>query len=806
MKKAIRSKIVTEDLNVGLNKVEIQRNKSLYEGMQVNASSLLGLLVVKTKADLLALREELLITKSVFVQDDQTIYTYDKPTKQWITDYNGLRVIDTTADLANIPNSYKLAYNLQDGLFYSKQGDEPWLANGTMLMVVENGENLDTLPDGITIVIDKSTGELYHKTPANTWEQIVFDTEGDPVVVVDTVDLLPKNPTITTAVVRDIKRGGWFMYDASKANTNDNGLIFNGWVRQFSGPVSAYWYDAKGDGITDDSAALNSAFKNASVYLPKGVYKCLGPITVINNLELLGNGSELKFESVGGLAFTGGIANAPLPVGAIAKYSLTISCDNRGFSTGDYILLVDTNKMFGKLSIAPAQVIKIAGLDGSLGLKLKDNVLTTYKNANVYKLLPIKINLSDLVISVATSSQEALICTNVVDSTLTNVKIVNTGNNTVELNTCGNFKFVSSELYSTRKNCSLAKCSNIKFINSLLSGTTNIEVESSECITTSIGVYSSTFVASTSSILTNGSSINLIIKDSTINGQIIASGQDLLIDSSTILSNTSCVKFTKIVGGEFKFLNSKFIALSKSLVNSFITYSDSKTITSDSITQVDYVEYNITDCVFEDTQESSIALLEAIGINKPNEVVKSSVYVNNVVYKGKGTKLESAVRLLGAFSNVYLLGINTPSAICSLKNMSTNNSSVISQWTNKYVDIDAFYTDAIYLSSGKYGYNLTPEYSELSKSSSQGYYLVIESSTKLFTDCQAHGKDVLFTQKGDDSSIQGKLIEYVINSKRVLDVTYASAGAPSKTTVTDLYTKLRGPIRIINKNVNGGVL
>lgn len=53
-----------------------------------------------------------------------------------------------------------------------------------------------------------------------------------------------------TAIVADSLRGGTFIYDSTKSAINDGGIVFNGWVRQYTGTIFLEWFGAIGDCTT----------------------------------------------------------------------------------------------------------------------------------------------------------------------------------------------------------------------------------------------------------------------------------------------------------------------------------------------------------------------------------------------------------------------------------------------------------------------------------------------------------------------------------------------------------------------------
>jgi len=123
----------------------------------------------------------------------------------------------------------------------------------------------------------------------------------DITVAVDTINDFPLDASDgDTVIVRDLNRGGTFIYYSSKVAEHNDGTNFNGWIRQYDGPVNVKWFGAVGDGITDDTIAIQNAINYIntfdSVFLPSGQYNISSPL-LLKSKGIIGAGTESVLKS-----------------------------------------------------------------------------------------------------------------------------------------------------------------------------------------------------------------------------------------------------------------------------------------------------------------------------------------------------------------------------------------------------------------------------------------------------------------------------------------------------------------------------
>ncbi len=113
-------------------------------------------------------------------------------------------------------------------------------------------------------------------------------TSDQIVVAVETIEDFPASPEIgDTVIVKDLNRGGTFIYDDTQSAVNNGGTVFDGWVRQYSGAVNVKWFGAS---IlrTDNNVPIQLALSSFNVVVTDKEYVTEATIVIASGKKLLG--------------------------------------------------------------------------------------------------------------------------------------------------------------------------------------------------------------------------------------------------------------------------------------------------------------------------------------------------------------------------------------------------------------------------------------------------------------------------------------------------------------------------------------
>jgi len=170
----------------------------------------------------------------------------------------------------------------------------------------------------------------------------------DIVIAVDTIDDMKAlaNPYDGMPVfVRDMDRGGNFIYDSSKVDEDNDGTNFIGYVRQYSGTVSVKWFGAVGDGTADDTEVIQKAinFISASssstyggtLYFPSSYYTISSTLVSANHLSILGD-NQLDTYIQGD--FAGYLIDTRTASKKFSARNITFKQESGSLSNGLYIM------------------------------------------------------------------------------------------------------------------------------------------------------------------------------------------------------------------------------------------------------------------------------------------------------------------------------------------------------------------------------------------------------------------------------------------------------------------------------------
>ena len=732
-----KSQIVSEDLQIGLGKVQQKRGIEQVELTEINASELLGILVIDTVEQLEVLEPDRMKVRVVFVNRTQCIYTWDGT--EWVTSTNNIFVVDSITNKGNIPSGYKIVYSIAENKIYYKAGEQ-WVANGNYVYVVATSQDISLLPTGAKMAITIDSGALYVNSNG-AWGKIKLEVNGDPILIVDTVDELPKSVNnILTAIVKDRKRGGIFLYDSSYAHTNDGGIIFNGWRRQYEGKVSVLWFDADNNGLLDSTSAFNAAFNHKNVIIPTGEYKVANLVICSEDCDIEAFGATIKLVDNAAIQF--GVDNtqeSEVQLGDIAGGTSQFTLDSINlYEEGKYARFTATNTanvFSGHTTAMATQISKLVNLEG-LTCSIGDFFKYSMKAAKVKVIRPYKISIKGLTVE-ATTDNTCLQFINVCDSVIDTLYVTSRYGNCISMKDCANFKLnnavLNNETTGSFTALQVNGCDNL-IIDSTIIKSTNCGIEFITTPSNVIGIYRS-MINSSKSINNNGLTTSLNVNDTQLIGNIFAGGYNLAFKNCTMLM--SYVYLLYFAGGKVEFSECDMVGTSKDISYNFIRVSNNLLFESFKLAQA--TNWVVKNCTFNGTEMySGKALIECIALNSNNQMplCQGNVLIENVVTM---VNLGCVAYLYGYFENVKITGIQNNSVnvanvvsrhnitACDIKQLYLQNlkATLAPLGLNRaYTIIEKFYTDIIVEATivkvgAEVSGNITREYTQ----SEQGFLI-----------------------------------------------------------------------------------
>lgn len=127
-------------------------------------------------------------------------------------------------------------------------------------------------------------------------------------LTVDTINDFPTSATTgDTCIVKDLDRGGIFIYDSTKVDEDNQGTNFSGWIRQFSGAVNVKWFGSDYNALANAVATGENVFIDGTLVVTSNGT----PIQLHSNQTIFGGKivSISNSENNGYLFIGNGISN-----------------------------------------------------------------------------------------------------------------------------------------------------------------------------------------------------------------------------------------------------------------------------------------------------------------------------------------------------------------------------------------------------------------------------------------------------------------------------------------------------------------
>ena len=158
--------------------------------------------------------------------------------------------------------------------------DKARLATGELVVSTINGNTND--PDS-DMTGWKFDSELIVKTVQEMLSLSAHDGKS--------VRTLSYHSPANLALAKPYKGGASYIYVSSRSAENDGVSVINGWVLKDVSNVDAYTAGAKGDGVSNDSSAIQNALNVFfKIYIPAGTFLC--NIVLTNSFNIQGSGKQ----------------------------------------------------------------------------------------------------------------------------------------------------------------------------------------------------------------------------------------------------------------------------------------------------------------------------------------------------------------------------------------------------------------------------------------------------------------------------------------------------------------------------------
>lgn len=195
---------------------------------------------------------------------------------------NPVKLDDTGSANIFLKGTYRVRVFDRKGKFVEEQDNVDQLA--TVAEVFKNKGGLNAANERID-ALTSEVNSVKEKT-------LVVDSIADLSTIKNPKDGL--RVYVKSYYAGQVVGGGYFIYNSSKSNVNDYGLVINGWVRVISGTeLLAVDFGLKGDG-TNEYAGLNSLLGKASERSMAvnlcGLTITTAPITATGDIEVVGRG------------------------------------------------------------------------------------------------------------------------------------------------------------------------------------------------------------------------------------------------------------------------------------------------------------------------------------------------------------------------------------------------------------------------------------------------------------------------------------------------------------------------------------